>query len=117
MTAKAPAGLGPRGRRLWRALTAGFEFEPGELVVLAECCATADLCDRLAIQLADADLVMAGSRGQPALNPLASELRMQRDLLGRLLARLSLPDADAGSFAAAVLARRATASRFRSRKG
>jgi hypothetical protein len=84
---KPPAGLGTRGRRLFRALSAAFDFDAGESVILAEACRTADLVDRLAGELTAAPLVVEGSRGQQIVNPVAAELRQQRDLLSRLLGR------------------------------
>ena len=83
-TPRVPPGLGPRGRRLYRDLRAGFDFDAGESVVLNEACRTADLVDRLASRLAAEELIVDGSRGQSVLNPIAAELRLQRDLLGRL---------------------------------
>ncbi len=93
---KPPPGLALRGRRLWHQLTVAFELTDVESEILVEVCQTADLVDRLASALADAELVVAGSRGQAALNPLAAELRQQRDLLGRLLGRLALPSDNDG---------------------
>ena len=115
MTSKPPPGLGTRGRRLFRALAADFDFDAGESIVLVEACRTADLVDRLASELTAAALVVEGSRGQSVLNPLAAELRQQRDLLARLLGRLSLPDADAGNVAASVLGRRGADARWKKR--
>ena len=111
-TARVPSGLSLRGRRLWRALTSAYEFDAGESVVLSEACRTADLVDRLASRLAAEELIVDGSRGQSVLNPIAAELRLQRDLLGRLLGRLALPDADSGMSAAAVLGRRGNDARW-----
>ena len=117
MNAKPPAGLGTRGRHLFRALSAAFDFDAGESVVLVEACRTADLCDRLAAELTAAPLVVEGSRGQQIVNPVAAELRQQRDLLSRLLGRLALPGADAGTSAAVVLGRRGNDARWHRPRG
>ena len=117
MNAKPPPGLGTRGRRLFRALSAAFDFDAGEFVILAEACRTADLVDRLAAELTSAPLVVEGSRGQQAVHPVAAELRQQRDLLSRLLGRLALPGADAGTTAAVVLGRRGNDARWHRPKG
>lgn len=114
--ARAPSGLGPRGRRLWRQVLAGYELSDAEAAVLLEACRTADLVDRLHEQLGAEPLTVEGSRGQPAVHPIAAELRQQRDLLGRLLGRLALPDDDTDDTAAASkFGRRGAAARWHRR--
>lgn len=112
MVNRAPAGLDGRGRRLWSAVIAGFELSDAERVILLEACRTADLVDRLTAELAGGSLTVVGSRGQTVLNPIAAELRQQRDLLGRLLGRLALPTDDEAEDAAARLGRRGAEARW-----
>ena len=79
---------------------------------------TADLVERLATELAGSALTVEGSRGQSVLNPIAAELRQQRDLLGRMLSRLALPadSQDVGTFAS-ILGHRGASARWHTRKG
>jgi hypothetical protein len=99
MNERTPAGLGPRGRALWKSTIEEFELSPPEMDVLAEACRTVDELGRLAAALAAADLVVVGSMGQPRPNLLFDEVRKHRALLGVLLALLKaerLPQAKAG---------------------
>jgi len=91
----APPALGPRGRKLWRAV-AVFEYELriDELILLESACRTFDDVERLRMALVGADLVVRGSAGQPAANPLLAELRQSRSLLAQHFRQLSLPDLD-----------------------
>jgi hypothetical protein len=115
MTSRRPTGLGSRGRRLWRDVMAEFDLSLTEGEILGEAARTADLIERLAKQLAAEQLVVDGSRGQAVVNPLAAELRQQRELLGRLISRLALPDADEIDNAAAAFGRRGAAARWHRR--
>jgi phage terminase small subunit len=115
-TPKAPDGLDRRGRQLWRSVTRAYDLTDAEEIVLSEACQTADLIDRLATRLAGEELLIEGSRGQTTLNPLAAELRQQRDLLARLLSRLALPGEDDEDDAAAMLGRRGAMARWYPRK-
>lgn len=90
--AKAPTGLAPSGKALWREVTGEYTLRPDELEVLESACRLADRIDQLEAALAADDLIVAGSRGQPAVNPLVPEIRMTHDLVARLLGRLALPD-------------------------
>jgi hypothetical protein len=92
-TERAPKGLGPPGRALWRGLTADFTLNPVERELLGQACQTADLIAALTAELG-ADLVVAGSRNQPVVNALLRELREQRMVLRRLLASLKVPAAE-----------------------
>ncbi|HYK96132.1 MAG TPA: hypothetical protein VE011_09745 [Candidatus Dormibacteraeota bacterium] len=110
----APRGLGARGRRLWRRLVADFDFSVPELELLAEACRTLDSIDFIATALAGAELAIPGSRGQLTAHPLLAEQRQQRELLGRLIGRLQLPDEDPddASAAATRFARRGAQARW-----
>lgn len=113
---KAPAGLGLSGRRLWKAVLSDYELNPAELVLLEHACRTADTLARLDTALAEADLSVQGSKGQPVANALLKEAREERQLLGRLLDQLGLPD-DGGSvwdgLTASSRARKAALQRWR----
>lgn len=94
---KAPAGLGTRGRRLWRQVVADYELSVADVELLTEACRCADDAERLALELADQPVLVVGSAGQPRANPLAKELRDTRNLLGQLLGRLDFPADDSGN--------------------
>lgn len=96
---RAPAGLAPRGRSLWRQVQAAFELDPLESQVLTELCRTLDSCDRIRRELAAASLTVAGSTGQPRVNPLLGALESQVRLADRLASSLgvSLPGSAGGA--------------------
>jgi len=97
MTARAPHGLGSRGRRLWRAVVEDFTPAQHELELLTEACRTLDRVEALQAELADAPLTAEGSRGQLVAHPLAAELRSERQLLARLLSQLGIPEGEEGA--------------------
>lgn len=86
-TCRTPPGLGPRGRRLWKAITAEFSLAENEAVLLTEACRTADALDSLAAAVA-ADGPMLEGKPHPAI----VESRQQRLTLARLLASLRVPE-------------------------
>lgn len=96
---KAPAGLGPAGRKLWQAITGEFELAEHELAQLEEAARTRDLLGRLRDEL-DASPVMLESSQGMRLHPAVAELRQQRLTLARLLATLGVPGLEEDSLPA-----------------
>jgi hypothetical protein len=92
MPITAPTGLGPKSRKLWRAITGDYDLRVDELRVLEDACREIDLIDRLETELRDSPLMVKGSMGQKVASPLVQELRQHRAVLARLLAQLKLPD-------------------------
>lgn len=88
---RAPKGLGAAGKKLWRDLTADTEFEPHGLRLLTDACRVADLIAKLDQAAEDSPLVVKGSTGQPVINPVIAEARVQRGLLAKLLKDLNIP--------------------------
>jgi hypothetical protein len=88
---RAPSGLGPSGRRLWRHLVADVEPSPVGRELLGEACKLADECDRLRFELAAGPLTVEGSMGQPRANPLLGEIRRHASALRDLLSALPPP--------------------------
>ncbi len=86
MAARAPAGLGPAGRKLFRELTTGYVLNPGELALAVEAARTADALSEMA------ELTAAATGPEKRL--CLAEMRAQRLALGRLVAALRLPDDD-----------------------
>ncbi len=111
----AATGLGPRGRRFWRDITASFELERDEIELLVEVCRQLDIVDGLAAALASDGMTTVGSRGQPRPHPCLVPLNSATALLARLMAQLGLPDSNASALAspASTQARRAAQSRWR----
>ena len=106
---RAPGDLLRRGRKLWRAVVRTTTFEPDELELLAEVCRTTDLIADLSAAIAASGAVGADGRVVPAV----VEARLQRDLLGRLLRQLALPDEGADdTVAASKFGRRGAAARW-----
>ncbi len=50
---RAPAGAGPAGRKLWRAVVVEYELQEHELLLLREAVRTADLLDELEATVID----------------------------------------------------------------
>jgi hypothetical protein len=85
---------------MWRSVTAGLVLRADELAILREACGVRDTIAALEEKLACAPVMLPGSRGQEVVNPAMPELRLQRQLLATLLARLDMPEQDAGTGAA-----------------
>jgi hypothetical protein len=78
------------GRRLWRAIVAGFDLDEHETELLRQACRTVDLLDAFQAVL-DRDGPMADSSQGIRAHPAATEARQQRIVLARLLAALGMP--------------------------
>lgn len=97
--ASAPSGLGNTGRALWRSIHGALptdaedamEFDERELAILRQACRQADDIASLEGALKAAGVTVRGSKGQPRLNPIVTELRMARIALARLLGELDIP--------------------------
>lgn len=100
-TQRAPNGLGPGGRRLWHDVLAEFDLTGAELELLRQACRTVDELDGLESALAESDMTVIGSRGQPVSNALLSEIRDHRAMLTRLVAAMDLPEEPATPASAA----------------
>jgi hypothetical protein len=90
-TRRAPKGLGPAGRRLWRSIMSEYELDVDDQLVCEEACRALDDLRALEEALDGEDLVVAGSTGQPRAHPLVSHIRSQRRLVVFLVGRLRLP--------------------------
>lgn len=97
MRRSAPADLARdgRGRRLWRALIATYDFAPAELALLHELARSLDRIDEVRAIIERDGLIAAGSKGQPAAHPLLADERAHRVIAARIASQLDLPDATA----------------------
>ena len=90
---RMPTGLlkDGRGQRLWRDLTARWEFTESEYRLLESACHTADriTLERRAI---GTELTVKGSQGQIVAHPLLAQLRADEEHLAKLLARIDMPE-------------------------
>jgi hypothetical protein len=90
-----PKDLADPGRKLWRQIINDAKAVPLILnaVELAQLHAACKLEDRIATleaELATQDIGSTGSTGQPVLNPLIAEIRLQTQLKTQTLGRLML---------------------------
>lgn len=98
----APPKLGTHGRKLWRSMVETFEFERAELVILEAACRQRDDIAALEELLRDQGMTVKGSMGQVRLHPAATEVRLARGTLTKLLGELKLPDEEPAAGAPAV---------------
>lgn len=94
---RMPRKLGKAGRDLWQGITdpeEGWALRPDEIRLLTDACREADIVERLETALADAELIVRGSMGQPAPSPLLTEIRQHRATLAGLLGKLRLVEPD-----------------------
>jgi hypothetical protein len=91
-TISPPTGLGPRGRKLWRAVVVKYQLTPTELELLHEMCSATDELGRLVVAAKQVRPISKGSKGQDVSHPLFNELRLHRESIRRLARQLNLPD-------------------------
>lgn len=82
-----------RGQRLWRDLTARWEFTEAEYRLLENACFTADRIVKERRAIGD-KLTVSGSQGQTVAHPLLAQLRADEEHLARLLDRIDMPEED-----------------------
>ena len=80
--------------KIHKVLMGDFKLRDDELImVVAPACRLSDEIVRMEGELADAPVMVAGSKGQDRPNPLFAELRAHRLARARLLGQLGLGDA------------------------
>ncbi|WP_307218433.1 hypothetical protein [Microbacterium sp. SORGH_AS_0888] len=82
------------GEALRKRISRVVDWDDRELEVLALAVAQADDIQKLEALLADQGLLVVGSQGQVRMNPLITEIRLQRAQLGKYLAELRIPSDD-----------------------
>jgi hypothetical protein len=91
---RPPDGLGTAGRSFWRSVVAVYDLSPVEKLMLGQAAAVADLLARADAELAQSDLTVVGSTGQPRAHPLLAASAVQRGVLDVLVRALALPMPD-----------------------
>lgn len=119
---KAPAGLGPSGRALWRAILADLpkledreaELDARELALLEQACNVRDRIAALATVIKRDGVTSKGSTGQKVVHPAIAEERQQRVVLRQLLGAIGInpPAYTATESPRTVQARRAAQARY-----
>jgi hypothetical protein len=102
------------GERLRSQVLTEFELNPAELVLLDRAAALTDELVRIEAELVSRPLVVSGSRGQDAADPLLREHRQHSEILQRLIEAIGLPVSgeDEGESAMTKRARRAAQVRW-----
>jgi hypothetical protein len=77
---------------LWRGLVGPYEFRPDELPLVVEACRLVDDIEKIRSALVDEPLLVAGSKGQPTVNPLRTELHRTSARLESICRTLGVPD-------------------------
>ena len=86
-----PKDLQVEGRKLWRDVVAEFEPNAAELALLYQLCLTVDELAEMKAEMAEMGVVVAGSRGQPRVNPVLSAIAAHRRLVDQLVVALGVP--------------------------
>ncbi len=94
---RAPAGLTASGAALWRAVTADFDLDQHDLLVLKEACRCADRLDALTAEATKHGLTSVNKRGDLIASPLLAEARQQQIVFTRLIASLRMPVGEVSS--------------------
>ena len=115
--APVPTGLRAHGKRLWRDVVGSYSLRPDERRVLEDGCRLVDVIAALERAMRGQPMVVKGSMGQDALNPLLAEQRSHRLALAALLRQLKLPDEPGGRVAAPNQHREAAQSRWANAHG
>ncbi len=110
---RKPQGLQADGTALWNEISEAYELRVDEQRILEHACRTVDELERLQQALANNEVMVAGSTGQPRTSPLIAEIRGHRQLLSRLVQQLDLPDVEAPAQRSALSQRKAAAAHAR----
>jgi hypothetical protein len=90
---RVPHGLGPEGKKLFREITADFDFtgEAHKKRILIDACKTADAISRLEAESQTQPITTRGSMGQEVISPTLAACALARKDLAHFLSRLALP--------------------------
>jgi phage terminase small subunit len=86
-----PSHLGKCGKANWRKVTAENSFSAAEFLTLELLCAQLDTLDKLDTEMSTMGVVVAGSEGQPVVNPVLRERRETIKQIDQLMVALALP--------------------------
>ena len=88
--AKAPKGLQPASRRLWRATIAAYACEPHHLAILEAACRELDRAERAEAMIRRDGEYLKDRYGSPKAHPALAVARSSRLAVARLLRELGL---------------------------
>lgn len=72
-------------------LPAGYRFDAKDLALLSTAQRIVDRIQQLEVELEKTGFMIEGSQGQPRLNPIVAEVRLQQATLARVLDGVHLP--------------------------
>jgi hypothetical protein len=87
---RAPVGLTPRSKALWRAVVGEFELSAAELEILLNALKCSDRADEAAKALAHDGLVMTDRYGSAKAHPMIDVESRNRALFARFIAQLGV---------------------------
>ena len=98
MNENPPDSLDTHGSALWRKIVEAYDLRPDELAVLESACVASDMVARVeAAWIEDGrPMYSKGSMGQLVEHPAPKGVRAWQAAKDAALARLKLPDLDAG---------------------
>lgn len=95
---KAPSGLKPAGRALWRQISddlpADWELDGRELRLLTLAARQVDDLAALERSIVKHGVMLTGAAGQTRLNAAVTEARQARLAIAKLVGQIALPDED-----------------------
>ena len=109
---QAPNGLGPKAKKVWKETVETYDLRVDELRILEDACREMDMVERMETAMASEELIVKGSMGQPAPNPLIPELRQHRMAFKTLIKSLNLPDEEEAPKSRSTTARAAAQARW-----
>src|SRR5688500_14184011 len=108
MAKQAPAGLGPKAKKVWKEITEGYDLRADEAIMLENACREIDTIERMEKEISELpSLTVRGSMGQPVISELVKDIRQHRNTLKAMFASLNLPDDDSAPKSRSTTARAA----------
>jgi hypothetical protein len=106
----------PRSRTFKKQVLDEYVLTPAEMVLLDSATMLLAEIEMMQLALADSDIVVTGSTGQPVTHPLVGELRQHRLAFASIVRRMQLPDVsvvdDEKAMARSMKARKAARARW-----
>lgn len=111
---QAPAGLGPKAKKIWKETVEKFDLRADELQTLDDACREVDLIQRMQKEIdLLSSLTVPGSMKQPVISETVKEIRHHRAQFTSLMRSLKLPEDDGVPKSRSTSAREAAQARWR----